>query len=71
MPISPTVAHHRARIASLSRDRKNDDPELLDARRDLAAERLAEHVAKTIAAAPPLTEAQRARISALLSGGAR
>ena len=53
--ISSTAAHHRARIAALSRDRKPDDPELLDAGRDLAYERLAEHVRKVVDAAPPAT----------------
>ena len=46
---SPTVAHHRARIGALSRDRQPDDPELLDAKRSLAAERLAEYIEKTLA----------------------
>ncbi len=37
---------------------------------DLAAERLAEYVAKVVAQAPPLTAAQRDRIAVLLRGGA-
>ncbi|EFD51957.1 hypothetical protein HMPREF0569_1187 [Micrococcus luteus SK58] len=56
----------RARVASLSRSRTPDDPELLDARRNLAAERLALYVARVVAEAPPLTDAQRDRIAALL-----
>ena len=73
---SPTVAHHRARIGALSRDRRPDDPELLDAKRSLAAERLAEYIAKTLGAAPPLTDEQRTRLAELLrpvrhNGGAR
>jgi hypothetical protein len=35
----PQWTHHRARVAALSRDRAPDDPELLAARRDLAAAR--------------------------------
>ena len=58
--------HHRARVGALSRSRRPDDPELLNARRDLAAERLAAYVAKTVAQAPPLTAEQRDRIAALL-----
>lgn len=40
------------------------------ARRDHAAERLAAFVAKTVAAAPPLTDAQAERIAGLLRGPA-
>jgi len=43
---------------------------LLDARRRLKTERLAEYVAKVVDTAPPLTAAQRDRIAALLRGGA-
>ena len=68
--ISSTAAHHRARIAALSRDRKPDDPELVAARRDLAYERLAEHVRKVVDAAPPATADQLARIAAILVGTA-
>lgn len=68
--ISSTAAHHRARIAALSRDRKPDDPELVAARRDLAYERLAEHVRKVVDAAPPATPDQLARIAAILVGTA-
>ncbi len=59
--------HHRARVAALSRDRAPDDPELVDARRSLAATRLEDYIAKTVAAAPPLTAAQRARLQDLLA----
>ncbi len=66
--------HHRARVASLSRDRAPDDPELLDARRSLREERLAAAIRETVDAAPPLTDEQRARLAALLhtpAGGTR
>jgi hypothetical protein len=62
---SPQVAAIRGRIAGLSR-RSPDDPELVDARRDLAAERLAEHIRKTVDGAPPLTAEQRDRLALLL-----
>lgn len=62
--------HERARIASLSRSRAADDPELIDARRNLRAERLADYIRKTVDEAPPLTPAQRDRLSVLLRGGA-
>lgn len=60
---------YRARVASLSRDRQPDDPDLVNARRDLRAARLAEHIAKAVAQAPPLTDAQRDRLTGLLRGG--
>lgn len=59
----------RARVASLSRSRTADDPDLVAARLNLRAERLADHVAKVVNAAPPLSAAQRDRIAALLRGG--
>ncbi|SET33105.1 hypothetical protein [Geodermatophilus poikilotrophus] len=66
--------HHRARVAALSRDRASDDPELLDARRRLRAERLAKAIRETVDAAPPLTDPQRRELAALLhdpAGGTR
>jgi hypothetical protein len=50
--------HHRARVAALPRSRTADDPELIDARRDLAAAKLAAYVKRVVAEAPPLTPAQ-------------
>lgn len=58
----------RARVASLTRSRAADDPDLIEARRNLRAERLADHIAKVVAEAPPLTEAQKDRLAALLRG---
>ena len=71
-----SLATRRAEIARAERHRRHrpDDPERAEhaneLRRDYAAERLAEHVAKVVAAAPPLSPAQRDRIAALLRGGA-
>ena len=56
----------RGRVASLSRSRPATDPDLIDARRDLAAAKLDAYVKKVVAEAPPLTGAQRDRIAALL-----
>jgi len=58
----------RARVASLSRSRAADDPELLQARRNLREAKLAEHIAKAVAEAPPLTDEQRDRLATLLRG---
>ncbi|TSD95048.1 hypothetical protein FOS14_18820 [Skermania sp. ID1734] len=65
-PSSPAVRHERARVAALTRDRKPDDPELLEARRNLRAETLAEYVRRVVDAAPPLTPEQRDKIAGLL-----
>ena len=62
--------HERARVAALSRDRSADDPELIEARRNLRAERMAEYIRKTVDAAPPLSVEQRERLALLLRGGA-
>lgn len=63
---SPTVYHHRARVAALSRDRASDDPDLIEARRALRAERLAAQIAAQVDAWPPLTPEQRDRLAGLL-----
>lgn len=68
--IAPEVASHRARVASLSRSRANNDPELLDARRALRASQLESHIARVLAGAPPLTDDQRRRLAGLFTGGA-
>lgn len=74
MPTQPSnsaVNQRRAKHAALTRHRPADDPDVLDAKRDLAAEVLRVHIERVIAAAPPLTDEQRDRIAAILrSGGA-
>lgn len=59
----------RAQVAALSRSRAATDPDLIEARRNLRAARLAEYVAKAIAEAPPLNKEQLEQIGALLRGG--
>lgn len=61
---------YRAQVAALSRSRTADDPDLIEARRNLRAARLEEHVQKALEDAPPLTDSQRERIARLLIGGA-
>ena len=63
-----SVFHERARVASLTRSRAADDPELIDARQKLRTERAAAYIAKTVDAAPALTAAQRDRLALLLRG---
>lgn len=60
----------RARVASLTRSRTPDDPDLIAARRSLRAERLAMYIRRTVDAAPPLTAEQRDRLAVLLRGEA-
>jgi len=59
----------RARVASLTRSRPADDPDLLAARQRLRTDRLAQHVARVVADAPPLTPEQRDRIASALWAG--
>ncbi len=56
----------RARVASLTRSRSADDPDLLAARRNLRAARAEEYVRQLVEAAPPLTAEQRDRLAVLL-----
>lgn len=56
----------RARVASLSRSRSADDPDLVDARQALKAARVEDYIARVVAEAPPLSPEQRDRIAALL-----
>lgn len=56
----------RARVASLSRSRTADDPDLVEARRNLKAARLEDHIAKLVAAWPPLTTDQVDHIAHVL-----
>lgn len=58
----------RARVASLSRSRTPDDPDLLRARGNLKTERLAIHIAEVVDSAPPLTPEQRDRLALILRG---
>lgn len=58
----------RARVASLTRSRTPDDPELVDARRNMRAERLADHIRRVVDDAPPLTDEQRRKLARLLVG---
>ena len=60
----------RARVASLSRSRDPQDPDLIEARRNLRCLRLEDHIRKVIAEAPPLSDDQRSRLAGLLRGGA-
>lgn len=59
--------HDRARVAALSRSRTPDDPELVDARRDLRAARAEDYIKALVDGMPPLTDEQKRRLSTLLN----
>lgn len=61
--------HDRAKVAALSRSRPADDPQLVDARRDLKAARLEDYVCRVVSEAPPLSTEQLDRIAVLLRSG--
>ena len=66
------IASARGRRAAAARWGRGPQ-EIAEASRDLAAAKLEQYVAKTVAAAPPLTREQAERIAALLrpsDGGA-
>ena len=62
-----TWTHYRAQVATLSRSRNADDPDLVEARRNLRAARLEAHIEKALADAPPLSDQQLERIARLLA----
>lgn len=69
MSIAPDVARARARVAGFHA-RPADDPDLINARRDLAYEQLAGHIRRVVDAAPPATPEQVDKLSAILAGAA-
>ncbi|MFT4008859.1 MAG: hypothetical protein QM655_02335 [Nocardioidaceae bacterium] len=63
--------HYRGKVAALSRSRAADDPELVEAKRNYHAEKLAERVGQVVNSAPPMTTEQVDRIVSILRGGVR
>jgi hypothetical protein len=59
------VSHLGARIGGTAKQNP-DDPQLPLLRRDLRAARAEDYIKRLVAAAPPLTEGQRARLAVLL-----
>lgn len=60
------VARTRAKVATATRLGTQD--EIVAARRELAAAKLADYIARTVEAAPQLTHEQRDRLALLLRG---
>lgn len=59
----------KARAALGVASRRGDDEAATDARRDLAAAKIAAYIEKVVADAPPLTDEQRDRLSAIIGAG--
>lgn len=66
--IHPEVALSRSRLGLAAR--WGDTEAIAEARRDLAAAKLQASIERTLAEAPELSPEQRARLAALLNGGA-
>lgn len=62
------VLQAKSRLGVASR--RHDPEEIAEARRDLAAAKLAQYVERVVAEAPPLSPEQADRIAALLRGAA-
>lgn len=58
----------RNRVAALSRSRSANDPDLIDARRDLAEAKITAAIERAVADAPPLTSEQRDRLHRIIDG---
>jgi hypothetical protein len=63
-------ASKRGRANALRRYRSADDPEVLDAVRDLRLARAEDYIQQLVDQAPPLTPAQRRQLAAVLLRGA-
>ena len=66
----PTPAQARSRLASTIAHRKGDPDAEAHARQTLATANIAAAIRRNVEAAPPLTDAQRSTLAALLDGGA-
>jgi hypothetical protein len=69
MPPTPAVSKARAIVAARKRHHPNDTASVDAAVLDLREIRLAEHIERVLAQAPPLSDQQKARIAALLQSG--
>ncbi len=63
-----TTLSKRGRLNALRRYRNDDDPDVLAAAADLRAARAEDYVRQLVEDAPPLTQAQRRRLAAILCG---
>lgn len=63
----PDTLTARSRLGVATR--RGDAAQILDARRDLAAAKIENYIARVVADAPDLTPEQRDRLALLLRGG--
>ena len=68
MPISPEAARARSRLGHAAL--RGDKDAQAEARRELRAAVLADHIKRAVDEAPPLTVDQRSHLADLLRGGA-
>ena len=66
--LSEAALSQRQRLNALQRFRQPDDPDIAEARRDLVALTLEDHVRQVVDTADPLTAEQRDRLATLLRG---
>jgi hypothetical protein len=67
--VTPTNwRRERARVASLSRSRPPDDPDLVAARTSLREARITAQIEDLVNSAPPLTAAMRDRLALIVQG---
>lgn len=64
--MASSVLKARSQLGVASRSGSETD--IADARRDLAAAKIAQYIEKVVSTAPPLTSAQKSRLSALIGG---
>lgn len=62
----PSPRQQSGRLNALTRHRGASDPAVLEARRDLAAVTLEEHIRRIVDTFPPLSAEQRSRLAVLL-----
>lgn len=69
--MSSEVLKARSRLATKSRASvRATEAEIAEAKRDLAAAKIADYVQKVVASAPPLSDEQLTRLAGLLRVGA-
>ncbi|NYJ06595.1 hypothetical protein GGQ55_002873 [Geodermatophilus daqingensis] len=66
MAPSSAVTRARSDLGNHARWRPNDTDGLTERRRNLAAEKIADYIERTVAAAPPLSDEQVSRLTRLL-----
>jgi len=66
VPPPPRTAKSRARLGGLVSRLGPDHPRVAEAQQDLEVSKLADHIERVLATAPPLTDEQRSKLAELL-----